>query len=69
MLTAWSTRASTVTVNSGTVALDSVMRRAIVACMRLGSMTSTSGPAARGAGSGAGVRRAGSYLRRRARPP
>src|SRR3984893_16173729 len=52
MLTASSTRASTVTVNSGTVDLASLMRRAMVACIRVGSMTSTSGPAARGAASG-----------------
>ena len=44
-LTARSTRASTVTWNSGTVAFDSAIRRAIVACIRVGSTTSTSGPA------------------------
>src|SRR5205807_839105 len=49
-LTARSTRASTVTWNSGTVDFDSAMRRAMVACMRLGSMTSTSGPAGLSAG-------------------
>src|SRR5438132_314503 len=42
--TASSTRASTVTVKSGTVAFDSAMRRAMVACMRVGSRASTSGP-------------------------
>src|SRR6202171_2870521 len=51
-LTAWSTRASTVTVNSGTGAFDSVIPRAMVACMRDGSTTSTSAPAGRGAASG-----------------
>src|SRR5713226_334634 len=47
-LTARSTRASTVTVNSGIVDFASAMRRAMVACMRVGSTTSTSGPAGRG---------------------
>src|SRR5487761_821985 len=55
MLTAWSTRASIVTVNSGTVDFDSAIRRAIVACMREGSMTSVSGPSARLAGAAAGL--------------
>src|SRR5260370_13056869 len=55
MATARSTRASTVTVNSGMVDFDSAMRRAIVACMRVGSTTSTSGPEARG-GVGEGAR-------------
>src|SRR5712692_9955455 len=55
MATARSTRASTVTVNSGMVDFDSAMRRAMVACMRVGSTTSTSGPEARG-GVGEGVR-------------
>src|SRR5438309_8044226 len=50
MLTARSTRASTVTVNSGTVDFASTMRRAMVACMRLGSTVSTSGPEGRRAG-------------------
>src|SRR2546426_11221528 len=45
-LTARSTRASTVTWNSGTVDFDSAIRRAMVACIRVGSTTSTSGPAA-----------------------
>src|SRR5438876_7397273 len=45
-LTARSTRASTVTWNSGTVDFDSAIRRAMVACMRVGSTTSASGPAA-----------------------
>src|SRR5258708_3392156 len=52
MLTASSTRASTVTVNSGTVDFASAMRRAMVACIRVGSTTSTSGPGARGGASG-----------------
>src|SRR6266851_2739218 len=55
MATARSTRASTVTVNSGMVDFDSAIRRAMVACMRVGSTTSTSGPEARG-GVGEGVR-------------
>src|SRR5712691_379776 len=55
MLTARSTRASTVTVNSGMVDFASAMRRAMVACIRLGSTTSTSGPVARG-GVGEGAR-------------
>src|SRR2546428_576478 len=42
--TARSTRASTVTVNSGTADFASAMRRAMVACIRVGSTTSTSGP-------------------------
>ena len=45
-LTARSTRASIVTWNSGIVDLASAMRRAMVACIREGSTTSTSGPAA-----------------------
>src|SRR5438445_984004 len=55
MATARSTRASTVTVNSGMVDFASAMRRAIVACIRFGSTTSTSGPLARG-GVGEGAR-------------
>src|SRR5713101_5945032 len=46
--TARSTRAPTVTVNSGIVAFASVIRRAMVACMRVGSTASTSGPEGRG---------------------
>src|SRR5207248_1177592 len=45
-LTARSTRASTVTWNSGTAVLASTMRRAIVACMRFGSTISISALAA-----------------------
>src|SRR5712691_10406709 len=55
MATARSTRASTVTVNSGMLDFDSAIRRAMVACIRLGSTTSTSGPVARG-GVGEGAR-------------
>src|SRR6266851_5415308 len=55
MATASSSRASTVTVNSGMIDFDSAIRRAIVACIRVGSTTSTSGPEARG-GVGEGAR-------------
>ena len=59
-LTARSTRASTVTVNSGTVDFASAMRRAMVACMRVGSTVSTSGP--EGRCTGADAARAGAVL-------
>src|SRR6266849_2979273 len=59
--TARSTRASTVTVNSGIVDFASVIRRAMVACMRVGSTTSMSGPVGRG-GVGAGGVRVGAVL-------
>src|SRR5229473_316432 len=61
MLTASSTRASTVTVNSGTVDFASAIRRAMVACIRDGSTTSTSGPGARG-GEASGRRRSAGRL-------
>src|ERR1700674_1791310 len=54
MLTAWSTRASTVTVNSGTVVLDSVMRRRMGDCIQVGPTISVSGPSARRAGASEG---------------
>src|SRR5216683_3522116 len=53
-LTASSTRASTVTLKLGTVAFASAIRLAMVACMRVGSMTSTSGPAGAAAPGGGG---------------
>src|SRR2546425_24759 len=68
--TARSTRASTVTVNSGTVDFASAMRRAMVACIRVGSTTSTSGPglpamrggpAASGRGGGVRISNAGDW--------